>query len=398
VKRLFVHNDAFDATVDALAQHAKEVVLGDGSAPDTTMGPLTTLPQLQRVQMLVEDAKEAGGTIVTGGKRLDGPGFFYLPTLVTNVKEGIELVDEEQFGPVLPILRFDTVSEAIARANKTRFGLGGSVWTHDPERAAAVARRLECGTVWWNSHGSVLVDVPSSGWKDSGVGVEGGYEGLLAYTRQQSHYAPEKARESAEARADVDLVAYELIEMERTEGATIEMLGKSVEALKAQGVDLDEAVGARTLLMRAARFQCPMLVDVLLDAGADPNIELFGLTALVLAADFSPGKGIVERLLKAGADPGLGSPALPMSAERGDANAVDALLAAKANVNSVGIGRTALSEAVVAGHAGIVRTLLKAGADPSFPELFGRNATSWAKESDIPEIKALFEAHQKRSL
>ena len=164
--------------VDAL------VVLGGGLEPGVTFGPVQNAPQLARVEALVEDARAQGARIVCGGQRLDRPGYFYAPTIVAGLSNGARLVDEEQFGPVLPVIAYRTVDEAVALANASSMGLGGSVWG-DVQAATALAPRLECGTVWVNGHAEVLPHCPFGGSKMSGVGVEFGLDGLLEYTQPQ---------------------------------------------------------------------------------------------------------------------------------------------------------------------------------------------------------------------
>ena len=131
---------------------------------------------------MVDDARAAGANILTGGKPVDGPGYFYPVTLVADINDGTRLVDEEQFGPVLPIIRYSSVDEAVKAANGTEFGLDASVWTGDPTAGRAVMERLEAGTVWLNKHAQIAPHVPMGGIKSSGLGVEFGQEGLEAYT------------------------------------------------------------------------------------------------------------------------------------------------------------------------------------------------------------------------
>jgi acyl-CoA reductase-like NAD-dependent aldehyde dehydrogenase len=377
IKRLFVHEDRFDELVDALVQEARALVVGPGDQPESTMGPLTTRSQLDRVSELVEEARRGGARVACGGERLARRGWFYAPTVVTGARDDLRLVEEEQFGPALPILRFRRVEEAVSRANHTPYGLGGSVWTEDPTRAAAVARQLECGVVWWNDHGSVALDAPSSGWKASGQGAEGGLEGLLAYTRPQAAYLPEAARLEAEARADTVPLVYGLVELERTEQASLEELREKLRAVLAAGVGLEERLPHRTLLMWAASFGCPGLVRVLLDEGAAADAALDdGLSALAFAAHHSPGRGIVELLLQAGAHP---DPlALEAAAWSGDVAAVQAMLEAGAAVD-VGTLFTPLSAAARAGHVEVVERLLAAGADRSRADSFGQTPAELAE-------------------
>ncbi len=182
IKRVYVPESLHAPVVDALSELARAAVVGDPLQPDTELGPLTTRLQYERVKGLVADALGAGGKATVGGAPLDGPGYFFAPTIVTGVAEGVGLVDEEQFGPALPVMSYRTVDEAVARANDTRFGLGGSVWSADPERGAEVASRLECGTSWVNTHLAIGPSQPFAGSKSSGLGVENGPWGLKSYT------------------------------------------------------------------------------------------------------------------------------------------------------------------------------------------------------------------------
>ncbi len=170
IKRLYVHADKFEEMRDALVDLAVRAKLGRGAEPDVTMGPLQNEMQFRRVLELIDDARTHGAVIETGGVPLACDGYFIPPTIVSNVSDGMRIVDEEQFGPVLPIIRFTDVEDALARANDTRFGLGGSVWTGDAARGLALARRLEVGTAWVNTHQELNVDAPFGGAKESGIG------------------------------------------------------------------------------------------------------------------------------------------------------------------------------------------------------------------------------------
>jgi acyl-CoA reductase-like NAD-dependent aldehyde dehydrogenase len=136
----------------------------------------------------MEDAVHHGAVVAAGGKALDGPGYFYAPTIVSGISEGVRLVDEEQFGPALPIMSFTDEDDAVARANASTFGLGASVWSGDLERGAAVAERLDAGSCWVNTHAALATDLPFGGHKLSGLGVENGPWGLYAYTDIQVLY------------------------------------------------------------------------------------------------------------------------------------------------------------------------------------------------------------------
>jgi acyl-CoA reductase-like NAD-dependent aldehyde dehydrogenase len=186
IKRLYVHESRCGALVSELAELARAVKMDDGFEPGVQLGPLNNLPQFERVIRLVEDAKGAGAEIAAGGKPRSGEGFFYEPTIVVGIGEGTRLVDEEQFGPALPVIPYREVDEALARANDTHFGLSGSVWSGDVDRATEVAAQLECGTAWVNQHLAVLPFTPFGGTKWSGIGVENGPWGLLGFTEIQT--------------------------------------------------------------------------------------------------------------------------------------------------------------------------------------------------------------------
>jgi acyl-CoA reductase-like NAD-dependent aldehyde dehydrogenase len=185
VKRLYVEEPIFPAVVEALGAIAERVKVGPGSAADSELGPLNNRAQFDRVSELVEDARSHGAKVVAGGKPLANEGYFYAPTILTDVAEGVRLVDEEQFGPALPVMSFKSVDEVLGRANGTHFGLGGSIWTEDLDRGAALARDLDCGTAWVNQHMNLAPDVPFGGVKWSGIGYENGPWGLAAFTEYQ---------------------------------------------------------------------------------------------------------------------------------------------------------------------------------------------------------------------
>ncbi|WP_036234521.1 aldehyde dehydrogenase family protein [Marinobacterium litorale] len=185
LKRLYVHDSMYDALVQRLVELAQQQVLGSGLDSSVTFGPVQNKKQLEFVSELVADAKAQGANILCGGEPLPREGYFYPPTIVAEVSDGTRLVDEEQFGPVLPVIRYSSVDEVIQRANDNVNGLGGSVWGRDLEQARKVAQQLECGTVWINNHAEVLPHCPFGGCKMSGIGVEFGEEGLLEYTTAQ---------------------------------------------------------------------------------------------------------------------------------------------------------------------------------------------------------------------
>lgn len=186
LKRLYVHESIYDELCGELASLASNAVVGDGMNPETQLGPVQNAAQLAKVEELAEDARAHGARFLCGGKRKAGPGYFYEPTIVADVTDGLRLVDEEPFGPILPVIKYSDIDEVIARANANPAGLGGSVWSGDPARAAALAVRLECGTAWVNEHGAIQPDAPFGGVKQSGIGVEFGAHGLAEYTSIQT--------------------------------------------------------------------------------------------------------------------------------------------------------------------------------------------------------------------
>lgn len=184
MKRLYVHENIYDEVCDELASIANDTIIGDGLEQGTKLGPLNNKMQYDKVRALIEDAKKEGN-VIAGGEFPDKPGYFIRPTIVRDIKEGSRLVDEEQFGPVLPVMSFADESEAIERANASAWGLGGSVWSANPERAYALAEQMDTGTVWINKHAELDPTIPFGGAKMSGLGNELGQEGLQEFTQQK---------------------------------------------------------------------------------------------------------------------------------------------------------------------------------------------------------------------
>lgn len=185
LKRLYVHDSIYDEMCASLVDAASNVKMGNGLDENTMQGPIQNKMQYDKVVGLFDDAVAQGGRVLCGGKLDGGPGYFMPYTLVADVTDGMRIVDEEQFGPLLPIIRYSDLDDAVRRANGLETGLGGSVWSADPERGAEIAARLECGTAWVNSHGGIAPNVPFGGVKCSGIGVEFGEEGLKEYTTIQ---------------------------------------------------------------------------------------------------------------------------------------------------------------------------------------------------------------------
>lgn len=188
IKRVYVPESRHDEVVEALGARVAAARVGDGMDPDTEIGPIQNKPQYDRVSDLVSDALSRGARAAVGGAPISGPGYFFEPTLLVGATEGQRIVDEEQFGPALPILTYRDVDEVVARANATTYGLSGSVWSTDVERAGEVADRLECGTAWVNAHVELGPHQPFGGVKWSGLGVENGPWGLAGFTDIQVQY------------------------------------------------------------------------------------------------------------------------------------------------------------------------------------------------------------------
>jgi acyl-CoA reductase-like NAD-dependent aldehyde dehydrogenase len=185
-KRVYVHADIYDRLCCAIVAYAKTIKIGDGAEQGTQIGPINNRPQYDRVIDLIRDAQNQGYTFLTGGLPDDMPGYFVPITIVDNPPESSRIVQEEQFGPIMPLLKYDSVDEAIARANACDYGLGASVWGKDEARAMDVAGQIQSGTVWINETRHLSPRAAFGGMKQSGLGVEGGEEGLLEYTQAQT--------------------------------------------------------------------------------------------------------------------------------------------------------------------------------------------------------------------
>ncbi|MEU9004637.1 aldehyde dehydrogenase family protein [Streptomyces sp. NPDC048551] len=186
IKRLYIHRDVYEPLKRALVDYAATVRCGPGTETGVRLGPLQNRPQYDRVLGLLHDSRAHGHTFATGGlpqqQDQQQHGYFVPLTLVDNPPEDSRIVQEEQFGPVLPLLSFDDIEDAVTRANAGEYGLGASVWSADPEAALAVGQRLDAGTVWINEVQHLTPQVTFAGHKQSGLGSESGLEGLLEFT------------------------------------------------------------------------------------------------------------------------------------------------------------------------------------------------------------------------
>jgi acyl-CoA reductase-like NAD-dependent aldehyde dehydrogenase len=181
IKRIYAHESIYADLCDALVEEANKAKVGNGLDPSTELGPVQNKMQYDKVVGIINDTKKAGAKFLAGGEIPAGPGYFLPPTLVTDIADDSRLVQEEQFGPIVPILKFSDVEDALRRANDTRYGLSGSVWTKDLLRGAEIAARLEVGTAWVNQHRTTSAFVPFGGAKESGLGRQYSALGLKSY-------------------------------------------------------------------------------------------------------------------------------------------------------------------------------------------------------------------------
>ncbi len=184
VKRAYVHESIYDRMCDELARLADAAVIGEGLQQGVQFGPLQNKMQYDKVLGVIEDARKTG-KIIAGGVTPEGKGYFIRPTIVRDIEDGTRLVDEEQFGPVLPVIKIKDGEDALARANASLYGLGGSIWSNDLDMAYDLAGRMESGTVWINKHAELDPGVPFGGAKFSGLGTELGEAGLAEFTQSQ---------------------------------------------------------------------------------------------------------------------------------------------------------------------------------------------------------------------
>lgn len=188
--RLLVHRSQQEELVARVMERGRSIRMGDPLDAATEMGPIACLPQLEKIEMYVGAAAEEGATIALGGKRPDAPGltagYFFEPTVLTGVDNGMRAVREEIFGPVLSVIPFDTEDEAIRLANDTSFGLAAGIWTENVRRAHRVAHRIKAGSVWINEYRTVSYNVPFGGFKESGVGRENGIDAIREYAEPKS--------------------------------------------------------------------------------------------------------------------------------------------------------------------------------------------------------------------
>lgn len=187
-QRFYVHESVVGEFTDVAVSTAKEQVLGNGLDPDTTVGPLINARQRERVERIVSESVSGGATLLVGGTTPERPGYFYEPTVVTDVSPDLPIHNEEIFGPVMPVIPFDDVDAAIARANDTDYGLAAYVYTRDMATAFKVSEELEFGMISINDWLPSTPEAPFGGFKQSGLGRESGTEGILEYVEPKTRY------------------------------------------------------------------------------------------------------------------------------------------------------------------------------------------------------------------
>ena len=192
IKRLYIHEKIYDEFRDKLAKHVQDLKVGEGTRPDTFIGPVQNSMQFDKAKDLFNSLSSEGLRSVVGGTIKDSQGYFIQPTLVDNPPDNSRVVVEEPFAPILPLLKWSDENDVIARANDSQTGLGASVWSRNIDRANRMALQLQAGSVWVNSHFQVSPKVPFGGHKASGIGMEWGLTGLLGYCNPQSLWLKKK--------------------------------------------------------------------------------------------------------------------------------------------------------------------------------------------------------------
>lgn len=192
-KRLYVHEDVYEPLKDKLLEIARATKVGNGLEAGIGMGPIQNKRQYDRVMNLLDDAKQSGLSLEYGSEVPEGDGYFVPITIVDNPPEDSRVVQEEAFGPILPMIKFNDIDKVIEKANDSEYGLAGAVWSKDDEKGIEVARQIETGTVWINQNLILRPDTVFAGHKNSGFGGENGIEGLLEFMQPQAVYLAKSA-------------------------------------------------------------------------------------------------------------------------------------------------------------------------------------------------------------
>ncbi|KAJ5597586.1 Aldehyde dehydrogenase N-terminal [Penicillium hordei] len=186
IKRIYVHESIYEAFRDAMVRFMNTYKIGNGVDEGVFLGPVQNKMQFDRVQGFLDDIEKENWSVATGGKNIDrSSGYFMTPTLIDNPPDDSRIVQEEPFGPIVPLMTWTNEDDVISRANDTRMGLGASVWSRDLDQAGRIARNIEAGSVWVNTHYALQPAVPYGGHKESGIGLEAGMGGLLAFCNPQ---------------------------------------------------------------------------------------------------------------------------------------------------------------------------------------------------------------------
>ncbi|KAJ0423077.1 Aldehyde/histidinol dehydrogenase [Aspergillus carlsbadensis] len=186
IKRIYVHESIYKEFRDAVVEYTKSIKVGNGLEEGNFLGPIQNSSQYDRVQGFFDDVQQKGMKIAFGGPPADSKGYFINPTIIDRPRDDSRLVTEEQFGPVIPLLAWSNEEDVIERANNTDMGLGASVWSSDLQEANCIAKRLQAGNVWINTHLDLNPMVPFGGHKQSGIGSEWGTAGLKSYCNIQT--------------------------------------------------------------------------------------------------------------------------------------------------------------------------------------------------------------------
>lgn len=184
IKRAYIHEDIYEEICSELVILAKKAIVGDGISPDTTQGPLQNKRQYEKICVLLGEL-QSKATIIAGGTIPDKKGYFIPPTIVRDARDGDQIVEEEQFGPILPLIKYSDVQQVIETINTSEYGLGASVWSADVAKATQIAGQIESGTVWVNQHGNIGPNIPMAGYKKSGLGIEQSQEGIDEFTQMK---------------------------------------------------------------------------------------------------------------------------------------------------------------------------------------------------------------------
>jgi acyl-CoA reductase-like NAD-dependent aldehyde dehydrogenase len=193
IKRIYVHEAIYDQFRDAIVKFTKTLKMGEGNEEGVFLGPVQNSMQYERVKGFFADIEKEKLSVAVGGKNEDKPGYFITPTIIEKPSDDSRIATEEPFGPIVPLMTWSDEDDVIARANNTKMGLGASVWSNNMDEAARIARQLDAGSVWVNTHLELDPNAPFGGHKESGIGYEWSIGGLKSFCNAQSLYLKKKA-------------------------------------------------------------------------------------------------------------------------------------------------------------------------------------------------------------